>query len=440
MRTRKLESDGPEDPTGVSPLRRRLGLILLAVVVTALAAALALRLRGGREPARPSGTRPVHWRVIWTKQPATTATISWDTAEPGASHRLYYDTRPHKGRIKEYAAMAACGRNGPYAGAKDDEGRPFLHYHHAELTGLTPGTTYYLVMASDGEASGELCFRTAPATDEPVTLLYGADSRSDDDPSAPLKPRRDVIEMIAKLVAADPNILALAHGGDYVDDGTDPDQWSTWLGDWDRIARKTGRLLPIIPARGNHEGYGELYDQVFNAPGGEGRNHFTTALGPNVELVTLNTEIVRDGPQVEFLRAELASMARRRTRWRVAQYHQPAWAAVKRPTRLLDPFVRLFEEGGIDLACEADGHCIKRTVPIRNGALAPDGVVYIGEGGLGAVQRTPDASRWYLAAPGYTGTGHHVTRLTFRRDRLDYEVIRLDGAPGDAATLHPRNR
>ena len=49
----------------------------------------------------------------------------------------------------------------------------------------------------------------------------------------------------------------------------------------------------------------------------------------------------------------------------------------------------LFEKYNVDLALESDGHCIKRTVPIRNGKQ-DNWVVYVGEGGLELANAAPN--------------------------------------------------
>jgi hypothetical protein len=83
---------------------------------------------------------------------------------------------------------------------------------------------------------------------------------------------------------------------------------------------RAGQILPILPARGNHERTGPLFDQVFDTPGGGlGKNYFATRIGSQVLLVTLNTETSLGGDQLEFLRRVLE--AHRTVRWQLAQYH-----------------------------------------------------------------------------------------------------------------------
>ena len=40
---------------------------------------------------------PSQWRVIWTKQPSTRATVSWTTGKKGNEHRVSYGVRSPAG-------------------------------------------------------------------------------------------------------------------------------------------------------------------------------------------------------------------------------------------------------------------------------------------------------------------------------------------------------
>jgi len=356
----------------------------------------------------------MHRRLIWTDNPQSQAVVCWDTPTEGESHRVYYDTKSRNAVIEDYSNSQACTANGPYSKGQD------VHYHHAELKGLQPDTTYYIVMASGDASSEEFHFRTAPEGDVPLKIIFGGDSRSGIDA------RRKINKLIAKVAEEDESILAFAHGGDYVKNGTNFQQWQSWMDDHELTITATGRMLPLIPARGNHEARGPLYDRVMAFPGGaEGKNYFATRLSEEILFVTLNSETAPDGAQKEFLDASLTEAGS--SRWRVVQYHRPLFPAVKGPGRAAKHWVPLFEKHNVALACEADGHCIKRTVPIRDGKHDPTGVVYIGEGGLGVNQRTPDSDRWYVKEPGMAGKGHHFQLLSFTKGHLMIEVIGIDG-------------
>ena len=135
---------------------------------------------------------------------------------------------------------------------------------------------------------------------------------------------------------------------------------------------------------------------------------------------------------------EILQSSRPDYRWLIAQYHKPVYPAVKSPGSGQKSWVPLFEKYNLDLACESDGHNIKRTVPIRDGKPADDGVVYIGEGGLGVSQRTPKPGRWFLQPPGMADQGSHVFLLTFTPDHLLGQCVLLNGEIRDRFLIKPR--
>ena len=359
------------------------------------------------------GTKPAQWRLVWTTDPDTTAKLIWNTAEPGKDHAVLIGKR---GEAKQTVKAAVNGQYGDNP----------VYFHQVELTDLEPETTYDVQMISDGEKSPEFFFTTAPDRDRPFSIIFAADSRSSS------STRRAVNKMMSKLFELSHDddseandILAFAHGGDYIVSGRSFSQWLQWMMDHELTVSAKGQLLPIIPARGNHDG-GPLFDQIFGFPKDD-ENYYTTTIGKQLTLITLNTETSAGGDQAKWLEKQLAS-ARGNSRWLLAQYHRPAFPAVKSPSRALQYWVPLFEKYNLDMACEGDGHVIKRTLPIRNNEHDKTGVVYIGEGGAGVGQRTPKSDRWYLQSPGMSGRGHHVQMLTFSENSLEYRCILLEGA------------
>ncbi len=410
-----------------SPRRARLAALGLAGLTT-----FALGFGDVNCASAPPSTHAIgHLRVIWTEHPQSRATISWSTSAPGAKHVVYYDARPRRKRLSKYQHQQPADRNGQFSG----EASVKRYYHHARLTGLAPSTTYYFVVTGDDLVSREFHFFTAPAADVPFKILSGGDSRS-----SPAN-RRGMNRRISELAAADPKILALAHGGDYVAKGTNLSQWVQWLSDHELTITSKGRVLPIIPARGNHEKSGPLFDEVFDRPGGDKRkNYFATRLSPKVLLVTLNTETSFGGRQARFLEQTLQGSLVAGVRWKLVQFHKPAYPAVKKPSSARQHWVPLFEKYNVDLACTADGHAIKRTPPIRKDKVDPTGVVYIGEGGLGVKQRTPKKDRWYLQPPGKVGRGHHVFVLSFTSSALEIRTILMNGSEFDRHSIKVRDK
>ncbi|MDG2185565.1 MAG: metallophosphoesterase family protein [Mariniblastus sp.] len=369
---------------------------------------------------------PKHLRVSWISDPATAAIVSWSTLKPPANSTFRFRLKNTEG---DYSVIA------PTQGRFQFE-ETELHYHHANLTGLEPGTAYEFQITQDGATSKTFYFTTAPGIDRPFSLLHGGDSRSDQ------TARQKMNLLISNLVKdsyddeeLSNDIIAFAHGGDYVADGSNLNQWSKWLDDHELTIGQDGRMLPVIPARGNHD-KSELFNQVFGFKE-KHKNYYALNLNSTVRLVTLNTEISTAGDQAKWLKQELKK-SRPKNRWLLAQYHRPAYPAVKAPGSALQSWVPSFEKYDVDLVCEADGHNIKRTVPIRGNVEDATGVVYIGEGGLGVAQRKPKVDRWYLQPPGMADSARHIFILTFKPEELKTKCLRLDQTIADEFMLKPR--
>lgn len=419
----------------------RRSLAILAALLCSLFL-LAGSLVAGEEIGTPAerAERPLmHFRVLWMHDPATKAVISWSTLEPGSEHWVYFDTESREGELDAYAHQTTATHSGRYTTVSSDNGTPPAFYHHTLLDELQPATTYYFVVASDDQLSQEFHFITAPDDDRRVKLLFGGDSRRPPSLPAAHDDRRAINRMIAEMVQEDPEILALFHGGDYCTRA----QWrfmTDWLSDHELTITDTGRILPIIPARGNHD-HEVVFEEMFFWPQRDHNYYFATEISDQVAFLTLNTEISKAGDQLNWLEDELRRQRGEGEKWILAQYHVPAYGSVKsyrQGEAQRRHWVPLFEQYQVDLVCEADHHSLKRTIPIRNDQHDPQrGVIYIGDGGLGVPQRTPDPSRWYFQDPGFTTSAHHVHLLEFDEDELRVRAIGLDRKTLDDFTLQP---
>ncbi len=203
------------------------------------------------------GTNPVHCRVTFHSNPATEAILSWSTSEPGTSHRVHYDTISHDGNIETYQFHKNSSRDGRFTNGSEAVKGLNVYYHHTRLEQLQPATTYYCVMESDSQVSREFHFRTGPKDDRKFGLIFGGDSRSGH------ANRQLVNQFMSNTFEGRPDILAMVHGGDYVATGNNLIQWALWLTHQQATTTKSGRLLPVIPVRGNHEGKHIKLNEVF---------------------------------------------------------------------------------------------------------------------------------------------------------------------------------
>ena len=390
------------------------------------------------KPAPDSGT--FHHRVLWIENPQSEAVLSWTTRQAGTNHRIFWDTVSRQGDVAAYANQQSTFKDGQFTMTARDEAwvKP-AYFHHVHLSGLEPDTVYYVVFASDGDTSAEFHFRTAPAEDKTVAVLFGGDSRIGGADPYDHNDRQKMNMRMRTLFEESDDIYAFVHGGDYCQVA----QWrflEPWLTDHELTTTTSGRLLPVIPARGNHD-RDIGFEEMFSWPTLTTNYYYRTSLTPEVLLVTLNTEMSLGGDQRDWLEATLAA-ERTAHRWAVVSYHRPAYSSVRSVqdgAGRRDNWVPYFERNNVDLVLESHDHALKRTLPIRSGA--PDlekGIVYIGDGGLGVPQRTPDPTRWWLQEPGFAKPVHHCHVLRFGAEGLHVVAYGMEGDTLDDFTRAPR--
>ena len=277
-------------------------------------------------------------------------------------------------------------------------------YHHARLSGLTPGTTYHYRVRHDGGATEDATFRTAPTDPAPFTFTAFGDQGVSDGAKA----------ITARLAALSPAFHI--HAGDicYANNRgfgkpaefnhPDNNVWDTWLA----MMTAVGATAPWMTAVGNHEmegGYGEQgYDGYLG--------RFTLpANGPtvapvvysfrygNVAFVSLDANDVSyeitantgytEGAQDQWLRSRLASLrGDPDIDFIVVQFHHCAYctnAVHASDGGVRDHWEKIFDEFAVDLVVNGHNHSYERTVPMRGGEPSEQGTVYITAGGGGQV-------------------------------------------------------
>jgi acid phosphatase type 7 len=388
-----------------------------------------------------------HPRVIWTQNPSNHAIVSWTTMQESANNYIYYDTISRNSDLKQYSYNSKSVRSGKITMKPMDytEGVPEGYYHHTEIDSLLPDTKYYFVLSSDGNTSNEYYFITAPDNDKTIQLLAGGDSRLGTEKPryagrTPHLERQKLKSLIGQLVENTPSIYAFVHGADY---GTTADwrhlYW--YFEDLQLSITKDGRILPLLISMGNHDTEIGFFENFYL---GDDINetafsyYYTTRFNQNLSLITLNTEISIGGVQYHWLEKELPEV-RKNSDWLLINYHKPAYPAVKdtndfKFARVRQYWVPLFEKNKVDLVIESDGHCLKRTLPILNNKLDSAGIVYIGEGGLGAPLREPDTTRWFLKG-GYSSKEYHVWLISVDQNKIDLNAIDINGCKIDSYSI-----
>ncbi len=367
-----------------------------------------------------------HIRVIWHEDPAHESLIAWSNRAPGA-HLVYFDTTPNFGKLSEYQYKMPSSYNERYKNSTNI-------LRGLKLKNLKPDTLYYFVIKSSRSQSPEYHFRTAPLSKEkPYTLIFGGDSRTS------RKNRKRINRYISQFIEKNPQTYALIHGGDYITFGSSWPLWHFWLKDHQLTFTREGRILPIIPTRGNHETNKKLYNQIFLYPGGEKKDYMNTRIG-DLSIITLDTNISMAGNQHLWLKSSLKK-ASEESKWIFTNYHAPAYPGIKGPSGAKKHFVPLFEKYQVDLVFESDGHTLKKTLPIYQDQYDDKkGIIYIGEGGLGVKMRKPKKELWYLQPPGYSSNKYHMITTDIYPDSVRVNIQLFDGNLFDQFTLYPRDR
>lgn len=384
-------------------------------------------------------TKPLHLYVQFESHPDREAVISWATTLPGKNHVLYYDTKARNGNTQEYAHQSTNIHSGAFTLEKDEKPME-SYYHHAYLNNLKPSTRYYITVESDGKRLGEYSFITAPADDRDVMLFIGGDSRLGADRVQDDNARRRMNTVMRKLFEKNTGIIALAHTADY----TNSAHWSQlyyWLKDhFEKTTTADKRLLPIFPARGNHD-MDIGFEEMFWWPNRQNDYYYTANINKNTAIVILNTEISINGDQRVWLEKELQTL-RPKKRWLGALYHRPAYPSVRAyedGESRRRAWVPLFEKYKLDIVSSGHDHSMKRTVPILNVKANPNGIVYIGDGGLGVRPREVDPTRWYLKPPGIAKSVHNVHMVDYSSKQITIKAFGIDGQTLDYFVI-PANR
>ena len=364
------------------------------VVVAGLVSVLALGSVSawGEETFEPPGML-----LTWQQDPLTTMTIDWHSYEDRNSVLQY--------RLDgEEDWQEAEGESFPF---------PFSErtIHRVELTGLEPGTRYDFRFGDD---SAQYAFRTMPESihDAPVRFAVGGDTRHNQEWM------ENTNEQAAKY-----DVDFVTWGGDlaYADGREDRlYRWEEWFEAMEQLITEDGRVIPVLAGIGNHEvvnGYYYNHDDyeqtdewreqiapyfyaLFAFPGQPG--YGVMDFGDYLSIILPDTDHSNpvEGEQTEWLAEVLEE--RRDVPHVFPNYHVPAYPSHRSydggvSTRVREHWVPLFEANNVQVAFENHDHTYKRTYPIRNGEIAPDGIVYLGDGAWGVGTRSGDSQdEWYI--------------------------------------------
>lgn len=329
--------------------------------------------------------------LTWIKDPATTMTIQWHTAAGRGPTQVVYHPE------ENLSWVSVEGKSTQVSGTQVD-----MHIVHLE--GLKEDG---LVVFKIGEGPTEYRFRTLPKTlKRPVRLAVGGDIF--------YPGKMELFRKMNRVVASqDPDVVVL--GGDLAYTTNRKKnlfkglkwkmaRWQTFLRELHQMRGKDGRLIPLLPVVGNHDvdEKAKLFYDLFAFPEA-GKAYRMFDAGNYLSLALLDTGHSHPvgGEQTTWLEKNLRE--RQNTPYLWCAYHVAAYPSYypyegEVSQQIRTNWVPLFEKYGVKWAFEHHNHRFKRSYPIKEGKVDPQGVIYLGDGSWGVPPRPavdPD-KRWYL--------------------------------------------
>ncbi|WP_051399878.1 purple acid phosphatase family protein [Haloechinothrix halophila] len=415
--------------------------------------------RPGFAAMRPSG---IH--LTYGADPRREMVVSWSTAESVATPRLLLgDTQGGLSEVVDVESKPAPGVDAVQ--------------HHARLTNLDPGKTYFYRAAHDGGSSDELSFTTVGNQRRPVRFTAFGDQGTYQNRMAP------VVNTVASF---DPDLHLhvgdLSYASDtggirafealWADDERryTPSEWDAWLAGLQPFASR----VPWMPVLGNHEmevdgtelGYASYFARFVppdNGAGGPRGATWSLRIG-NVAFIApdsndASAELPRNrdylgGAQETWLEATLADYrSRPDVDWIVVGFHHCPYCSSSRHSSdggVRDRWTPLFDRYQVDLVINGHNHLYERTHPIRQGnptteapigaTIDPEqaGTTYIVSGLSEEDERLPDfATAPVAGVTHYTGTDFglrvpEVVTWSAVKDELSPIVICAEASPPDS--------
>lgn len=367
------------------------------------------------EPVPTVEGAPAHIRAMYKSDPATSVVIAWNRFHHDKNQDIiYWDTVDHGDDINLYRYSQSPDH---YSNYKDIESA------FVELKGLEPESNVYFVIVNEKGQSTRHWVQTLPDNrDAKLSFISGGDSRNN------RIPRTNANKLVSKIKPH-----AVLFGGDMTDNGSGA-EWFRWFDDWELTTDSTGRLTPILAARGNHEDSNTVLEKLFWLPK---NNYYALSFADGlIRFYSLNSEISTGGNQLEWLEKDLAN--NQDIVWKFAQYHKPMRPHVKSKSEGSSEYKfwsSVFYDNGMDLVMESDSHSVKSTWPLRpftgdgsdEGFIRDDenGTVYVGEGCWGAPLRNSDDTKAWTRD---SGSFNQFKLIHVSAQKIELRTIKVDNA------------
>lgn len=373
-----------------------------------------------------NGEEPHSVFLTWQEDPTTSIVVTWITSPEEKTNSLFYKQAGESNWKQVEGTQNPFPLNFPYV------------IHKVNLTQLSSNTKYTF---KTGNEEKEWRFRTLSNNPEvPLVFIVGGDLYNGH--------KKHFVEAAKTAAMKDPMFTVI--GGDiaYAHERKvkkekrmiKQKRWLMWLKLWtEEMITSDGYLIPIVPVIGNHDTFGHfnqtpnqspIYYALFPTPYSQG--YYVLDISQHVSLITLDSSHTHPICGRQSLWLNKVMKERQAVPHKFAIYHVPAYPSVRKPKGRRATLIRKywspsFEKYGLTVAFEHHEHTYKRTHPIRNHQIDPDGVVYMGDGGWGVKNiREPKNldQKSYLAS---TSATQHFILVTIQGDERQLQAIDMQG-------------
>lgn len=316
----------------------------------------------------------------------------------------------------------------------------------ALLSGLRPETVYYYYIESGSGSSEVRHFTTAAEGQQSLSFMYLGDLQPQENMAEEFEAWGD---LAASVYKRNPDLAFGLMGGDIVNNGIRPAEWSEFL----KNASGTFSYLPFMPVNGNHEsnvpgGKPELYLDMFSLPenGPDGFKEEFYSFDYGICHVTALNSWVFSGEQslteadysriAEWLREDLTNSG---ATWNIVLMHHPVYSLASDTVAdaVMENWAPIFEECGVDLVFCGHQHVYSRSYPMTDGAVDyEDGITYIM--GNSGQKFYSSADETYQEKTIYSVSTCQVVRID--GDSLEVMTYDREGNELDYCSLKPREK
>ncbi|MCW3465286.1 purple acid phosphatase family protein [Chitinophaga nivalis] len=364
-----------------------------------------------------------------TKDPATTAAITWRTNTAATAYVEYAIADARPAFAAKATRLTAKTETLQYETLQ-------VYYHSLTLTGLQPDTLYTYRAGNDEGWSEWLQFRTAATTGK-LSFIYLGDAQ------VGIKPFWS--RVIRKAYAQMPEAKLIIHAGDLVNRANKDDEWGQWFDAGGYIHG----TVPSLVTPGNHEythedGLPHLsvhWKKQFTLPANgtgldalEGSVFYADIQG--VRFISLNTQMMEEATSESLLQAQQQwlenTLATNPNKWTVVTMHHPVFSTKKGRIneKVKAGFKPLFDKYKVDIVLQGHDHAYGRGMQ----QIAPYGTAYV-VSVSGSKMYEYEKMEWADIVTGHLQMYHLVT---IDNHQLDFRSYLATGELFDAFILEKR--